>query len=347
MCPCRSRVTVASLRVAVRAPGEVVPGGLGARAAAELGLAPGTALAVGMIDAHAGGVGCVGAALPGAPQPSAAALASRLALVCGTSTCHMASSIVPCFVDGVWGPYYGAMFAGLHLNEGGQSAAGALLDHLIRTHAAVAELDALAEERGVPRTEVLNARLEAIAQAEGVPLACLAADLHVTPDFLGNRSPLACPTMRGGIVGLGLSASLDDLARLYLAAVQALAYQTLHIVRAIELSGHPPFESIFACGGLGKNWLYTQSHADALCVAIYLPKEAEAVLLGAAILGAAAGGAHASVGAAMAAMTAVGEQVHPSTDEAVLAYHRRKYAVFLRMTEDQRAYRKMMAEPSS
>ena len=79
-------------------------------------------------------------------------------------------------------------------------------------------------------------------------------------------------------------------------------------------------------------------------MAIYLPKEAEAVLLGAAILGAAAGGAHASVGAAMAAMTAVGEQMCPTTDEAVLTYHRRKYAVFLRMTDDQRAYREMMAD---
>jgi len=177
-----------------------------------------------------------------------------------------------------------------------------------------------------------------------VPLPCLAADVHVTPDFLGNRSPLADPQMRGGVVGLPLSASLDDLALLYLAAVQSLAYQTKQIVRAMEEAGHTPFEAVVACGGLAKNSVYIQAHADALRLPIVFPKEEEAVLLGAAVLAAVAGGIHPSVPAAMAAMTAVGDELAPSTDALVQAYHERKYKVFLRMTDDQRAYRAMMNE---
>ena len=66
------------------------------------------------------------------------------------------------------------------------------------------------------------------------------------------------------------------------------------------------------------------------------------MLLGAAILGSTAGGAHPSMTAAMAAMTAVGEAVMPSGLESTQLYHARKYAVFVRMSDDQRAYRQMM-----
>lgn len=38
------------------------------------------------------------------------------------------------FVGGVWGPYFSAMVPRLWLSEGGQSATGKLLDHIIDTH---------------------------------------------------------------------------------------------------------------------------------------------------------------------------------------------------------------------
>lgn len=123
-----SEISAAVIGESVALPGAAVAGGVGAAAAEALGLRPGTALAVGMIDAHAGGVGCLGAALPTEPTAACSALEGRVAIVSGTSTCHMASSRAACFVQGVWGPYYGAMFEGLYLNEGGQSAAGALID---------------------------------------------------------------------------------------------------------------------------------------------------------------------------------------------------------------------------
>ena len=44
------------------------------------------------------------------------------------------------FVEGVWGPYYGAMIEGLWLNEGGQSATGKLIDHVIDNHPAIGQI---------------------------------------------------------------------------------------------------------------------------------------------------------------------------------------------------------------
>ncbi len=87
-----------------------------------------------------------------------------------------------------------------------------------------------------------------------------------------------------------------------------------------------------------------QMHADALQLPVRLPAEDEAVLLGAAVLGATAGKAHPSVRAAAAAMTSVGASVAPDGREDVVEYHRRKYGVFRKMNDDQVAYRQMMTE---
>ncbi|WP_292481078.1 FGGY family pentulose kinase, partial [Mesorhizobium sp.] len=106
----------------VVAPGSALPDGLRSKAAAELGLLPGTPVAAGMIDAHAGGIGSVGA------RGGAGDVTTRMAYVFGTSACTMTTTEQAAFVPGVWGPYFSAMVPGLWLNEGGQSAAGAAID---------------------------------------------------------------------------------------------------------------------------------------------------------------------------------------------------------------------------
>ena len=73
---------------------------------------------------------------------------------------------------------------------------------------------------------------------------------------------------------------------------------------------------------------------------IHTPKQDEAVLLGAAILGATAGGAHGSIEEAMAAMSEVSGTVEPQPQDG--AYHAKKYEVFSRMNADQLRYRQIM-----
>ena len=114
---------------------------------------------------------------------------------------------------GGWGPYLGAALPGFWIAEGGQSAAGALLDHVIRWHGAGGEPDPA-------RHREIAGRIRALRAREGLDFA---GRLHVLPDFHGNRSPLADPHALGVVSGLSLDASFDSLCRLYWRTAVAIA----------------------------------------------------------------------------------------------------------------------------
>jgi FGGY-family pentulose kinase len=322
----------------VRPMGEPVGNGLTEEAAGQLGLKPGTPVGVSIIDAHAGGLGVLGAVVDDR-KPTPEVLEARLALIGGTSSCHMAVSRQARFVPGVWGPYYSAMIPGMWLTEGGQSATGALVDHVIFTHARYADAQKEAENSGMTVYEVLNAHLEQLATKADFP-AQLTRELHVLPYFHGNRSPRADATLRGVIAGLSLSETLDDLAVLYLATIQAIAHGTRHIIDTMNAQGYQ-IDTVFACGGGTKNPVFLREHADITGCQLILPREPEAVLLGSAVLGAVAAGGFETVLDAMATMNAPGETIQPATGE-VKRYHDAKHKVFHRMYDDFLAYRELM-----
>jgi ribulose kinase len=73
-----------------------------------------------------------------------------------------------------------------------------------------------------------------------------------------------------------------------------------------------------------------------------LSREPEAVLLGAAVLGAVAGGRSATLLEAMSVMNAAGRVITPARG-AVARYHAAKYRVFHRLHADYLAHRRLMA----
>ena len=192
-------------------------------------------------------------------------------------------------------------------------------------------------QRAIGMALLRSTRLNATTLIAG---ARLARDLHLQPDFHGNRSPRANPTLRGAISGLTLSATADDLALQYLAAVQAVAYGTRHILEAMNKKGYA-IDTLLACGGGTKNPVFLREHADITGCRVVLPKEPEAVLLGSAVLGAVASGQFAGVLPAMAAMNAADRVIAP-TKGPVTRYHAAKYKVFHRLHADFLAYRKLM-----
>ena len=312
-------------------------GALTAKAASELGLWQGSPVAVSLIDAHAGGVGVLGMSLRDSGHDCE--LDERMALICGSSSCHMAVSREERFVPGVWGPYFSAMIPGLWLAEGGQSATGTLVDRMVYEHARGPDLRAQERLEGRTAYEILNRRIATLAELIEFP-AQLTRNLHVYPDFHGNRSPLADPTLRGMISGLTMDTSLDSLAIEYLATIQAIAQGTRSIIEKVNQHGHR-VRTLIACGGGTKNELFLREHADVTGCDVLLPEEPEAVLLGSAMLGAVACGDHSSVEVAMGAMSRPGRIIKPAGG-AVAAYHNAKREVYQRMLEHQRMYADLM-----
>ena len=318
------------------APGTPLGSGLTEQAARDLGLDPGTPVGAALIDAHAGGVGAIG----GRDQSGTVGNAcDRLAYIMGTSACIMATTAAPSFVPGVWGPYYQGMVPGFWLNEGGQSAAGAAIDHLLRSHPAHGEASQAARRDGLDIISFLEKRILARTK-NASEAALLARDLHVMPEFLGNRSPHADPDSRAVIAGLDLDTDLGAMERLFLAGLCGLAYGLADVIDAFEAHGVQS-KMIVMGGGAGRSPLVRQIMADTTGQVVALPQTQEPVLLGAAMLGAVAAGSFASLGETMTAMSALGRQTEP-TATGLAEFHTRKRKVHRLLRDLDRGSREAM-----
>ena len=284
--------------------------------------------AAGLIDAHAGALGTLGARDGEAPPDPT----RRLALILGTSSSCMALSSAPRFVDGVWGPHFSALTPGHWLIDGGQSAFGAAIDHVVRLHPAfrIGAADSLA-------------RLEAgiVARAGGFSQAArLARRIHVLPSFLGTRGPVADPEALGAIAGLDLGEDEASLQALYVACLCGLAYGIEEIIAALKAEGYD-FESIVASGGAARSRLVRQIIADACAMPVAEPVTPEPVLLGSAMIGAAAAGL-GSLESLMVSMSQIADRVVPQAG-AVAAFHAKKRRAYRALEAAERASRAAMA----
>ncbi|HVT53349.1 MAG TPA: FGGY-family carbohydrate kinase [Dongiaceae bacterium] len=317
-------------------PAVALGAGLTEAAAKDLGLAAGTPVGASLIDAHAGAVGTIGAAVDGANTE--VDVLDRLAYIMGTSACIMASTAEPSFVPGVWGPYFSAMLPGRWLNEGGQSAAGAGIDYLVQSHPAFAEVAAKAEAAQLGILEYLEQ--QAVARAPSLSDAArLANHIHVLPEFLGNRSPFAEPDARAIVAGLDLDRSVENLEALYVAALCGLAYGLADVVDAMKKQGIDCGLMVIS-GGAARSPLVRQIMADTTGLDIALPATPEPVLLGAAMLGAVAGKAFPSIDQAMRTMSRIAQVTHRAASMA--GFHAAKRKVYTRLRELDRESRVMM-----
>jgi FGGY-family pentulose kinase len=334
-------------------------GRLCSRAASELGLPEGIAVGSGVIDAYAGWIGTVGAKVDLSSNNLNSDVAAndqsqaftRLAAVAGTSTCHLVMSKDPVFVNGVWGPYRDSIIPDYWMAEGGQSATGELLKHVLETHPAYNQALSRAESSNSNVYDFLNQHLRDWQQKTSAPsISYLGRHFFFYGDLFGNRSPVADPTMSGSVVGLSSDKSLDGLALYYYGAMEFIALQTWQIISTMNKSGHQ-INSIFMSGSQCQNDILMDLVATACNVPVVIPRYVHAAVChGAAMLGAKAASADPKTGKTedlwkiMDRMSKPGKVVKPSENEAVKKLLDVKYKVFLEQCERQREFRRMVDE---
>jgi glycerol kinase len=152
----------------------------------------------------------------------------------------------------------------------GSSRAYALEASIFVTGAAVQWLrDGLGMIERAEQTEQLAASLQG---NDGV---------YFVPALTGLGSPHWDAHARGTIVGLTRGSSRAHLAR---ATLEAIAYQTVDAVRAMEPALPEPLSELRADGGASANGWLMQFQADVLGVPVVLGELAEVTALGAAYL---------------------------------------------------------------
>jgi FGGY-family pentulose kinase len=337
--------------------GELV-GTLSEKAGNELGLPAGIAVGSGVIDAYAGWVGTVGAKVNlGAdeldstlPKNDISQAFSRLAAVAGTSTCHLAMSKEPVFVEGVWGPYRDVLLPNYWMAEGGQSATGELLKHVLETHPAYNETMSIAESFNTSIYDYLNSHLEEMMEKVKAPtVSYLGRHFFFYGDLWGNRSPIADPNMSGSVIGLSSDRSMDGLAIYYYATMEFIAMQTRQIIETMNNSGHS-ITSIFMSGSQCQNKILMELMATACGMPVLIPRYVHAAVVhGAAMLGAKAASADKDgntedLWSIMDRMSKPGKVVRPGENEKEKRLLDAKYKVFLEQCKTQQAYRKSIDE---
>ena len=122
--------------------------------------------------------------------------------------------------------------------------------------------------------------LESAAQVEA--LAASVDDnggVYFVPAFSGLFAPWWRADARGTITGLTRYATAGHLAR---AALEATAFQTLDVVRAMEADAGAPIDTLLVDGGMTGNDLLMQFQADILGIPVVRPQVSETTALGAA-----------------------------------------------------------------
>ncbi|MFO7635231.1 MAG: ribulokinase [Caldilinea sp.] len=285
-------------------------GGLTEQAAQWTGLLPGTAVAIGNVDAHA--------ALPAAGVSEA----GRMVIIMGTSNCHMLLGDQERIVPGMCGYVEDGIIPGFFGYEAGQSCVG---DHFawFMESCVPASYAAEAEARGISLHDLFEEKASALKPGE--------SGLVALDWWNGNRSVLVDVDLTGVIVGMTLATKPEEV---YRALIEATAYGTRVIIEAFQ-GNDVPVHEIVASGGLpDRNKLLMQLYADITGRPIKVAGTKQGGAFGsamhAAVAAGKAAGGYATIQEATKAMAWLRDE-HYEPNPAATAVYNRLFAEYMQL----------------
>lgn len=242
-------------------------GGLTPEWAEKLGLLPETPLAVSVIDAHAGVLGC------------SVADAGKMVLALGTSTCHLVMNDKNILAKGVAGIVEDGIAPGFTAYESGQSAVGDIFAWFMKNQVP----ESYTAKAKADNQDIFQYMEKLAAKVPPGSGGLLALDW-----WNGNRSTLMDANLSGLMLGLTLSTRPEEI---YRALIEATAFGTLAIIENHTDQGIA-IDELYACGGLAENnELLLQIYADVTGRKLKVAESSQAAALGSAIAGCVAAGA--------------------------------------------------------
>lgn len=265
-----------------------IAGRVTARAAAETGLAEGTPVTTGTIDAAAEAVS-VGVRAPG-----------DLMMMYGSTVFIIEVTESRIQDPRLW--YAPWLYPGTHSAPSGLSTSGTLTQWF--------------RERFMPGIDRAEAFWTLAAEAAASPPG--ANGLIVLPYFSGERTPIHDPLAKGAVFGLNLTHTRGDMFR---AVLEGIAHGTAHVFETYRALGAAP-ERVLAVGGGTRNRTWLEATSDIGGVPQMVCEKTMGASFGDAFLAACAVGMAAPED--IAAWNPVVETVEPRD----LDVHRRNHALF-------------------
>lgn len=267
-----------------------------------IGLNPGTAVGISIIDAHA--------AFPaaGITEPG------KMLMIMGTSTCHLLIDKEEKLVPGISGVVEDGIIPGFYGYEAGQACVGEHFDWIVKNLVPASYYEE-ARQKGCNIHQVLTEKASRLKPGES---GLIALDW-----WNGNRSVLVDADLTGLILGCTLLTKPEDI---YRALIESTAFGTKMIIDTFESSG-VAINELYACGGIAKkNDMLMQIYADVTNKEIRIAASDQTAALGAAILGAVAAGTenggYDSIFEAAKVMGGVQEEYYKPVKEHVEVYQK-------------------------
>ena len=235
-------------------------------AAKLFGLNPGTAVAVGNVDAHVA-VPAVGINEPGS-----------MLMIMGTSTCHLILSKEEKLIPGICGYVEDGILPGMLGYQAGQSCVGDHFDWFVN-NCVPTKYKEDAQRKGMIIYEYLREKAKLQKPGE--------SGLVALDWWNGNRTVLVDTNLTGMMLGMTLLTKPEEM---YRALIEATAYGTRIIIETFEKGGLP-INNLYACGSIAvKDDLIMQIYADVMNREIRISSSTQTMALGAAMYGAVAAG---------------------------------------------------------